>query len=168
MRKPTARLAVTVPRTFLFLVFASAFGPWAEGADKVSPDDLHFFESKIRPALARHCYGCHSAEAKTAMGGLRLDSRDGVLRGGNRGEAIVPGSVADSLLLEALSYESELKMPPTGKLSEQVIADFRQWIESGAPDPRVQAVAKQESQINLKKGGGTGHSKPPSGRNSLP
>ncbi len=143
---------VTVPRTFLLLVFASAFGPWAEGADKVSPDDLHFFESKIRPALARHCYGCHSAEAKTAMGGLRLDSRDGVLRGGNRGEAIVPGSVADSLLLEALSYESDLKMPPTGKLSEQVIVDFRQWIESGAPDPRVQAVAKQESQIDLKKG----------------
>lgn len=143
---------VTVPRTFLLLVFASAFGPWAEGADKVSPDDLHFFESKIRPALARHCYGCHSAEAKTAMGGLRLDSRDGVLRGGNRGEAIVPGSVADSLLLEALSYESDLKMPPMGKLSEQVIADFRQWIERGAPDPRKQAVAKQESQIDLKKG----------------
>lgn len=144
----------TLLRTFLLLVlaFASAFAQWAEGADPVSPDDLHFFESKIRPALARHCYTCHSAEAKTAMGGLRLDSRDGVLRGGNRGEAIVPGSVADSLLLEALSYESDLKMPPTGKLSAQVIADFRQWIERGAPDPRKQAVAKQESQIDLKKG----------------
>ena len=141
-------------RTFLVLVlaFASAFGQWAEGADKVSPDDLHFFESKIRPVLARNCYRCHSAEAKTAMGGLRLDSRDGVLRGGNRGEAIVPGSVADSLLLEALSYESDLKMPPTGKLSEQVIADFRQWIERGAPDPREQAVSQQKSQIDLKKG----------------
>lgn len=141
-----------VSRTFLLLVFASAFGPWAEGADKVSPDDLHFFESKIRPVLARHCYTCHSAEAKTAMGGLRLDSREGVLRGGNRGEAIVPGSAADSLLIEALSYESELKMPPTGKLSAQVIADFRQWVERGAPDPRKQEVAKQESQIDLKKG----------------
>ena len=142
----------SVPRTFLLLAFASAFGQWAEGADKVSPDDLHFFESKIRPVLARHCYTCHSAEAKTAMGGLRLDSREGVLRGGNRGEAIVPGSAADSLLLEALSYESELKMPPTGKLSAQVIADFRQWVERGAPDPREQAVVKQESQIDLKKG----------------
>ena len=139
-------------RFFLLLAFASAFGQWAEGADKVSSDDLHFFESKIRPVLARHCYTCHSAEAKTAMGGLRLDSREGVLRGGNRGEAIVPGSAADSLLLEALSYESELKMPPTGKLSAQVIADFSQWVERGAPDPRKQEVAQQESQIDLKKG----------------
>ena len=116
---------ISLLRTFLLLAFASAFGQWAEGADKVSPDDLHFFESKIRPVLARHCYRCHSAEAEMQMGGLSLDSRVGILRGGNRGEAIVPGSVADSLLLEALSYESDLKMPPTGKLSEQVIAGLQ-------------------------------------------
>ena len=139
-------------RTFLVLAFASAFGQWAEGADKVSPDDLQFFESKIRPVLARHCYRCHSAEAETQMGGLSLDSRVGILRGGQRGEAIVPGSVDDSLLLQALSYESDLKMPPTGKLSDQVIVDFTQWIERGAPDPREQEVAAPESQINLKKG----------------
>ena len=139
-------------RFFVLLAFASAFTPWAAGADPVSPDDLHFFENKIRPVLARHCYACHSAEAETAMSGLRLDSREGVLRGGNRGEAIVPGSAADSLLLEALRYESELKMPPAGKLSEQVIADFRQWVERGAPDPREQAAAQQESRIDLKKG----------------
>ena len=86
------------------------------------------------------------------MGGLSLDSRDGALRGGQRGEAVVPGSTADSLLLQALSYESDLKMPPTGKLPEQVVADFRQWIERGAPDPRERVVAKQKSEIDIAKG----------------
>ena len=94
-------------RSVLLLAFVLSFGELAVAADAISPESLQFFESKIRPVLARHCYSCHSAEAKTRMGGLSLDSRDGALRGGQRGEAVVPGSTADSLLLQALSYESD-------------------------------------------------------------
>src|SRR5205085_7271600 len=94
-----------------------------------------FFEKKVRPGLVQHCYQCHSAEAKKLKGGLHLDTRDGVRKGGETGPAIVPGKPADSLLIQALRY-GELKMPPKGKLPDAIIADFEKWIAMGAPDPR--------------------------------
>ena len=106
----------------------------------LSADDSanQFFEEKIGPVLAEHCYECHSAQAKRAIrlkGGLLLDSRDGVRRGGDSGPAVIPGNPEDSLILEALRFES-LEMPPAGKLPDEVIGDFVRWIEMGAPDPR--------------------------------
>jgi len=96
-----------------------------------------FFESKIRPALIEHCYECHSQDSKKVKGGLLLDTRDASLHGGDSGAAVVPGKLSDSLLITAITYEdSSLEMPPKYKLDEQVIADFRKWIEMGAPDPR--------------------------------
>lgn len=95
-----------------------------------------FFEKKIRPVLAEKCYGCHNSRMKTPMGGLRLDTRDGVLRGGDSGAAVVPGDPAASRLLQALSYQHELRMPPSGKLPEAQIADFAAWVKDGAADPR--------------------------------
>src|SRR5262245_17112618 len=85
-----------------------------------------FFETKVRPALAEHCYSCHSQKAKKVKGGLLLDSREGILKGGDSGQpAIVPGEPAKSLLIEAISYKNvDLTMPPRGKLSENVIADL--------------------------------------------
>lgn len=96
---------------------------------------MDFFENRIRPVLIEHCYECHSQEAGEAKGGLRLDLRETVLRGGDSGPAIVPGQPAESLLLKAVRYE-DLQMPPSGKLADQVIADLAQWVQMGAPDPR--------------------------------
>jgi Protein of unknown function (DUF1553)/Protein of unknown function (DUF1549)/Planctomycete cytochrome C len=98
-------------------------------------DGIEFFENRIRPVLTQHCYECHSAASDEAGGELLLDSRDGLLKGGESGPAVVPGNPKDSLLLEALRHES-LEMPPNEKLPDTVIADFDQWIRDGAVDPR--------------------------------
>ena len=117
-----------------------------------SPEGVEFFENKIRPVLATNCYTCHSAEAKTRMGGLSLDTRDGIREGGLRGHAVVPSDVEASLILNALRYEGGLKMPPMGKLPEEVVQDFTTWIEMGAPDPREPNAALQQSSIDLEEG----------------
>ena len=97
--------------------------------------DIGFFERKIRPALVRYCYECHSAAAAEIKGSLRLDSRGALLRGGETGPAVVPGDVEGSLLISAIRRQS-LEMPPDEKLPLTVIADFEQWVAGGAPDPR--------------------------------
>jgi cytochrome c553 len=129
------------------------------GASSVSAEKppnsagVEFFEKKIRPVLVQHCYSCHSATAKSVKGKLLLDTRDGIRKGGETGPAVVPKNVKKSLLLEALRYES-LEMPPTGKLSKRVIADFETWIKLGAPDPRdgkTAPVAKRQARIDFDK-----------------
>jgi len=100
-----------------------------------SPQQLAFFETRIRPVLIEHCYACHSAQAKMLKAGLLLDSRDGIRLGGENGPAVVPHELDASLLLAALRYES-FEMPPRGKLPDNIIADFEQWIRDGAVDPR--------------------------------
>ena len=117
------------------LLAASAPSVWASD---VAAAGAEFFESKIRPVLAKNCYGCHSGDSGSPMGGLFLNSRTGMLTGGKSGPAIVPGKPADSLLLHAIRYEGR-KMPPAGQLSDAVIADFEKWIAMGAPDPRIEA-----------------------------
>jgi hypothetical protein len=100
-----------------------------------------FFEKKIRPILVQHCYPCHSKQSNKQRGGLLLDSRAGLLEGGDNGPAIVPGKPADSLLLKAIKHTSpKLKMPRDGKLAPEAIADLEHWITIGAPDPRTQKV----------------------------
>jgi len=75
------------------------------------------------------------------MGGLILDTKAGLLKGGSDGPVVLPGKPAQSRLLQALRYSNQnLQMPPTGKLPDQVIADFEQWIAAGAPDPREDAA----------------------------
>ncbi len=99
---------------------------------------LEFFERKIRPVLVEQCYSCHSAKAAAdgeLKGSLRLDTRQALLVGGDSGPAIVPKKPDESPLIEALDYTT-YEMPPSGPLGEQVVADFRKWIEMGAPDPR--------------------------------
>jgi hypothetical protein len=95
-----------------------------------------FFESKIRPVLSAECYECH--DANKHKGGLRLDYREGWSKGGDSGPAIVPGNAAKSLLFKAITHEEkDLKMPEKGaRLDDRIIADFKTWIEMGAPDPR--------------------------------
>ena len=96
-----------------------------------------FFESKIRPVLVERCYECHSSEAKKLRGGLRLDSREATRTGGDTGPAVVPGKLDESLLFQAITAAKGVEpMPPKGKLPARVVADFREWIKMGAPDPR--------------------------------
>jgi hypothetical protein len=110
-----------------------------------TPQQLDFFESRIRPILAQECYECHSTATKQ-KGGLVLDSRPGWQTGGDSGDAIKPGDPKNSLLLQTLQHEHEdLKMPKNGaKLDAKVIADFEQWILEGAPDPRDTAPTKEQ------------------------
>ncbi len=101
--------------------------------------DHTFFEKKIRPVLVENCYRCHSVEArknKKLKGGLLLDSRDGLRKGGISGSALDPNKPMDSLLLKALRHQDDLEMPPGRKLPANVIADFEAWVAMGAPDPR--------------------------------
>ncbi|MBS1832592.1 MAG: DUF1549 domain-containing protein, partial [Acidobacteria bacterium] len=108
-----------------------------------------FFEQRIRPVLVEKCYGCHNASLKSPFGGLRLDTAIDLRKGGDSGAALVPGKPEESRLYTALLYEAgaHLKMPPTGKLPANVIADFKTWIAAGAPDPRT-AAAVVPTKIN--------------------
>lgn len=98
-------------------------------------EQIEFFESRIRPVLVEHCYSCHSADAKGLKANLRVDSRDGLVQGGDSGPAVVPGDLDASLLLSALRYD-DYEMPPAGRLPDRVIRDFERWIRTGAIDPR--------------------------------
>lgn len=117
-------------------------------AAALSTEPSAFFESKIRPVLAEKCYSCHSAQAEKVKGELLLDTRDGTLKGGENGPAVVPGDLDKSLLITAMRWhDADTGMPPKnkgGKLPDSVIADFEQWVKMGAPDPRegVASVTK--------------------------
>jgi hypothetical protein len=104
--------------------------------------DVEFFEAKIRPVLVQRCYSCHNSKMAAPKGDLVLDTKEGLLKGGASGPALVPGRPADSRLLKVLSYTDPLvQMPPSGKLADAVLEDFTQWIAKGAADPRVSAPA---------------------------
>jgi len=128
----------------------------AFAATTPSPEEVAFFEQKIRPVLLSACYECHSAEAKAKgklKGGLFLDTRAALLTGGDEGPALVPGKPDDSLLIKALRWAREdLHMPPKKKLPPEVIADFEKWIAMGAPDPRTGEVAKARREISIPQG----------------
>jgi hypothetical protein len=113
-------------------------------APQLSKAQSDFFEGKVRPLLAERCYQCHSADAQKVRANLLLDTREGVLKGGDTGAAIVPGHAERSLLIKAIGYKDpDLQMPPKGdKLGTADIATLTQWINMGAPDPRTGAPVK--------------------------
>ncbi len=138
-RTSTATM-IDARRLRLFAVAIGVCFYWAMSS-KVSADDgdtLRFFREKIEPVLKAQCYSCHSRQADEVQGGLRLDFKAGVLRGGDSGPAIVAGKSGESLLIQAIRHEGGMAMPPKKerKLSAKTIADFVKWIEMGAPDPR--------------------------------
>ena len=90
--------------TISIITIAVSLLPLAAGAE-LEPAQLEFFEKNIRPVLARNCYACHSAEAKTRMGGLSLDTRQGIRDGGQRGHAVVPNDLDSSLVMGVLAYD---------------------------------------------------------------
>jgi hypothetical protein len=124
-------------------VVASVAGETAT-QDGTDPAKVEFFESRIRPILVEHCYECHGPEAKIVQANLRVDSREGLLQGGDTGPALTAGNPGQSLLMESLRYEG-LRMPPQGKLSPSVLRDFEVWIANGAVDPRVGNPSEESS-----------------------
>jgi len=102
-----------------------------------SESEIAFFRDEIEPVLIESCYKCHSQDAKKLKADLYLDSRDGILFGGDNGPAILPGEPEGSLLIDALTANGIDEMPPKkGPLSSETIALFEQWIKMGAPHDR--------------------------------
>jgi mono/diheme cytochrome c family protein len=119
-------------------LFFSLFFITCSGFSNALEADEEFFESRIRPVLYDRCIGCHGASEQ--QGGLRLDSRDAILGGGDSGPALVPGKPEESLLLKAIRHDNAgLMMPPPeagAKLSQATIDDFSTWIKNGV-DPLI-------------------------------
>src|SRR5215472_3372699 len=110
----------------------------ALAATPAAPDSPDFFESRIRPVLANNCFSCHAA---SQLGGLRVDSRDAILKGGKSGPAIVPGDPDKSLLIRAVrQIDPKLKMPMGGKLKDQEVQDLASWVKAGANWPMSDAT----------------------------
>jgi hypothetical protein len=113
-------------------------------------DSDEFFEKRIRPVLTERCFECHSGTIAEPKSGLRVDSRAGLLRGGTRGAAIVPGSPEKSRVIEAIGYNNvHLQMPPKGKLPDTAIADLKKWVQMGAPWPGAQAASTSPAKPNF-------------------
>ena len=115
---------------------------------EISPahaEDDRQFERKIRPLLSKHCYECHSAEAKPVHGGLRLDTEAGLKQGGDSGPVLEQGQPDKSLLIEVLRYKDDIQMPPAGKLSDAEVAEFVRWVREGAPVPPTREAARKVS-----------------------
>lgn len=140
------------------LVSASLAAGGKQGANKpngelngnpVTPQQAEFFETRIRPLLFEKCFGCHSAKAQ--QGGLRLDSLDGVLKGGGGGPAVIPSNIEKSHLIAAVRYTGTLKMPPSGKLKDDEINALTEWVKMGAPWPGAKisnaALAAQKGEF---------------------
>ena len=122
----------------ILLVSVGTVPASAEPAGQLDPAHVSFFEKRVRPVLVNRCYECHSA-GKKIKGGLRLDHREGLIRGGDSGPAIVPGNPEKSLLITTIRHiDDDLKMPEKEKLPEQEIATLTRWVTLGAPDPRLE------------------------------
>jgi len=134
-------------------VIALALSVQTVSAAELTSAETQFFETKIRPALLKHCAECHSVDSETLEGNFAVDTREAIRAGGDSGAAVVPGKPDQSLLLDAISYDGLFyDMPPSGKLPDEVIADFRKWIEMGAPDPRDGEAKSKSGGIDLEAG----------------
>jgi len=120
------------------------FGVLSASASEPDRASLDFFETKVRPVLVEHCYGCHSSQAKKLKGGLLLDTIEGMRKGGQSGPAVVPGKLEESLLVQAVRYDDELtRMPPKEKLPAAAIASLEQWVKEGAAVPMARPGTAQ-------------------------
>src|SRR5579871_2892309 len=123
-----------LPILSIGLVLSAAFGEPTQAPQLApTPAAIEFFEKSVRPLLANRCYSCHGADRQ--MSGLRLDSRAGLLKGGDRGPTMTAGDPGHSRLLEAVRQTGALKMPPDGKLAAAEVKALEDWIRMGAPWP---------------------------------
>lgn len=113
-------------------------------------EDFTFFRDKVEPVLKEHCYKCHSAEAEKVKGGLLLDSREAIVKGGDTGTALTPGDPDNSKIIIAVRHtDPDLQMPPKEKISDAQIAILVEWVKLGAPDPRTAAPPPYRAQKEL-------------------
>lgn len=127
-----------------FLLASVHFTGRAQGQEpsekRPTKGELQFFESKVRPLLVEKCYACHSLDSNLAEGGLRVDTRDAIRRGGSGGPGLIAGEPESSLIIRAIEYrDPDLQMPPAdggGKLTDPEIKILKQWVRTGAADPR--------------------------------
>ena len=127
--------------TSCILAFLASLTSIRLQAAEPSASDIQFFENKIRPILADNCYKCHSHEAPKLKGGLSVEYREALLKGGDTGPAIVSGDPEKSLLIKAVRYtDPDLQMPPKKKLADDQIQDMTAWIKMGAPYPKASAA----------------------------
>ncbi len=135
--------------------FAGIVGPGLIHAADAPNGNEEFFEKHIRPVLSEQCYKCHSSTSEKLKGGLLLDSREGLLKGGDTGAAIVPGDVENSLLVSAVRWtDKDLQMPPKHRLEPAQVADLESWVKSGAPWPKeagANKVAKKLFDLDQRK-----------------
>lgn len=117
-------------------------------AGRTPDDNERFFETRVRPLLVEHCHGCHGA--KKQEGGLRLDSRAGMLKGGDSGPPVEPGKPEESDLVAAISYDGSLKMPPQGRLPDEAIAVLTEWVRRGAVWPQDSGVVQALSPAEIR------------------
>jgi mono/diheme cytochrome c family protein len=143
-----SRLAIGMLLT-LGCAAAALAGLRGAPADTPSKEGLEFYEQKVRPILVEHCFRCHSHAASKARGGLVVDSRGGLLKGGDTGPAVVPGDAEKSLLIRAVRHAGEdLQMPPGGKkLADEQIDLLVKWVDMGAPAPDTGKVVKVRGKI---------------------
>src|SRR5437588_1959066 len=119
----------------LTLVLAAGASLNSLQAANAAKDAGDFFETRIRPVLAKNCFACQTG---SKMGGLQLDSRENLLKGGKDGPVVVPGSPDESVLIQAVKQINErFKMPPTAKLKEQEIEDLAAWVKAGVIWPEA-------------------------------
>src|SRR5437868_7155815 len=122
------------------LMTIAAMSVCVSAAD-LTPQQIEFFEKRVRPVLVKNCYPCHSSASKSPMGGLRVDTRESLLRGGDKGPVVEPGDAGHSCLIQAVSYSGDLKTPPSGRLPDEQSADLQAWIQMVAPDLRIEPAA---------------------------
>jgi hypothetical protein len=134
-----------ISKACIILVFAMATLP--AGGQGVADDAEGFFEARVRPVLAGTCFKCHGG--KKTSSGLRVDSREALLKGGERGPAVVPGAPEKSLLVQAIGYgHDDIKMPPDKRMPESVAADFATWVKHGAVWPKVSSTTAFQGQLH--------------------
>jgi len=138
-----------------FLVSIAAWFSLHDGglaAETLASEAETLFSELVLPALESRCYDCHAETSDRIKGGLLLDRRAGLLRGGDTGPAVVPGNPTKSLLIQAIKHQ-EIKMPPKeDPLSDATIAGFERWIELGAPDPRDAPLISIGSRVDYEEG----------------
>lgn len=123
--------------TLLCAAVFAAPGVQGQALLPTDPRQIEWFEKQVRPILAAHCYGCHGPVKQ--MNGLRVDSRQALLAGGDSGPAVIPGIPDDSLLIRAVRREGDLQMPPDEPLAAEAIEVLAEWVRRGVPCPEAAA-----------------------------
>jgi len=136
----------------LTLTYSSAAGFAQEVAAEFTAEQLQYFENHVRPVLAEKCYSCHSAKPSERLeGGLMVDSRKDILRGGESGDpCVVPGAPDKSTLITAIKWE-DYEMPPSGQLPEKDIAAIEKWVKMGAPWPKEDKAGPEREVFDVAK-----------------